>query len=314
MTRIILLASAVILLAPAPRAGAHDFTPGVLSLVEVSPGSFRHVWTAPVDSQTPLQVDVRFPPQCEREGDLLSCGPEGLHGEIAFPGMGDPRVRVVVTVIRLQGAPLEAIVDGGSPRLSLQEPPGSSLLAWVRTGAEHVLLGLDHLAFLLGLLLVTGIDRRILATVTAFTVAHSLTLALASLGVLRLASAPVEATIAASVVLVAREALHREPTLTRRLPWVVAACFGLVHGLGFAGALSDIGLPEQSAGWALLWFNVGVELGQLAVVGLFAFVAWQGARWPRLALARPALCYALGALGVWWLIGRAVPLVTGLPW
>jgi hypothetical protein len=126
----------------------------------------------------------------------------------------------------------------------------------------------------------SGIEpRALIATITAFTIAHSVTLALATLGVLRVSSAPVEATIAASVLLVARESMHDEPTWTRRAPWAVAMLFGLVHGLGFAGALRELGLPSGSVGWALLWFNVGVELGQLAVVAVALLVVRLTRRW-----------------------------------
>jgi hypothetical protein len=309
MTRAATLGAGLAIWLAGATAAAHDFTPGVLSLVEVEPGTFRYVWTEPVDSKTALRVSPRFPPQCRRQADRLECGAAGLSGIIRFDGLNDPRVRVIAIVRRLDAPPVEHLVDGGDPALSLERPPGSSLLAWLRIGAEHVLLGLDHVAFLIGLLLVTGLDRRIVTTVTAFTLAHSLTLALATFGVLRLASAPVEATIAASVLLVAREAMHDEPSLTRRRPWVVALVFGLVHGLGFAGALSEIGIPEGSAGWALFGFNAGVELGQLALVGLFALGAW--AARDRLTRLRPSAGYVLGGLGAWWLIDRALGVLTG---
>jgi hypothetical protein len=151
-----------------------------------------------------------------------------------------------------------------------------------------------------------------IATVTAFTIAHSITLALAATHVLELASAPVEATIAASVVLVAVEATHRRPTLTRSYPWAVAGLFGLVHGLGFASALSEIGLPRGSSAVALVSFNVGVELAQLAIVGAFLLAA----RFVRLSprreeLTKTAACYALGAVGSYWLISRTAAIFSG---
>lgn len=294
-------------------AAAHDFAPGVLVLAESEPGVFRVDWTEPVDAARPLDVSVRFPEQCEERGQRLQCGGAGLRGEIAFPGLTDPRVRVVVLVRRLGGESFEAVAHGGEPRVSLDERPRSSLGAWVRIGAEHVVFGPDHLAFVMGLLLVVGLRRGpLIATITAFTVGHSVTLALATFGLLRLASAPVEATIAASVLLVAREATHDEPTVTRRLPWIVAGLFGLVHGLGFAGALADLGLPRGAEGWALLGFNLGVEAGQLAVVALVAglILAARRASLP-VGRGRLAACYALGALGGWWAIDRTVAVITG---
>ena len=133
-------------------------------------------------------------------------------------------------------------------------------------GVEHILSGIDHLLFVVALLFLVGFNRQLVWTITAFTLAHSLTLASAALGWLTLRSPPVEATIALSIVLVAGEALHKRETLARRLPALVAFLFGLVHGLGFAGALSEIGLPQNHLATALLTFNLGVELGQLVAV------------------------------------------------
>jgi hypothetical protein len=150
--------------------------------------------------------------------------------------------------------------------------------------------------------------RRIVATITAFTLAHSITLALGVTGLVTLAPAPVEAAIAASVLLVAVEGLHRRPTLTRRAPWAVALGFGLVHGLGFAGGLTSAGLPPDRVGWSLLAFNLGVEAGQLAIV----LVVLTAVRLlPReLGRLHPAACYAIGSAGAWWLIERTLAIVT----
>jgi len=167
-------------------------------------------------------------------------------------------------------------------------------------GIEHILTGIDHLLFVIGLLLLVGFTRRLVLTITAFTLAHSLTLASSALGWLTLRPPPVEATIALSIVLVAAEALHRRETLARRWPALVAFLFGLVHGLGFAGALKEIGLPESHLLVALLTFNVGVEIGQLMTVGA-ALLLWRvAARWPRLARARTALLYAIGGVAAYW--------------
>ena len=313
------------MLGGASLAAAHDFRPGVLALVESEPGVFRVAWTEPVDAARPLDVSVRFPAHCVHRAQLLDCGERGLDGAITFPGLRDPRVRVVVAMSSLDGERFEAIADGDEPRVSLDRP-GSSLSAWIRIGAEHVLGGLDHLAFVVGLLLVVGMRARLLAaTITAFTIGHSITLALATFGVARLASAPVEATIAASVLLVAREgmpvsdvsqkglSLLRHESVTQRYPWVVAGLFGLVHGLGFAGALADLGLPAGAEGWALLGFNLGVEIGQLAVVaGASAAVLLlrRVRSFPR-ERAQRAICYALGAVSAWWVIDRTLVVITG---
>jgi hypothetical protein len=292
-------------------AHAHDFQPGVLAMVETAPGELAVRWTEPVDSQgAPAGVRVVFPPDCRRDEDRLRCGAAGPRGEIVFEGLHDRRMQVVVSLARRDGTVEEHVVTGEAPRLRLGAA-GTSFLAWVVLGMEHIALGLDHLAFLIGLLLVAGGAgvRRLLVTVTAFTVAHSLTLALATLGVLAVPSAPVEASIAASVLLVAREGTHDRPTLTRRAPWLVALIFGLVHGLGFAGTLAERGLPSGSVTRALLGFNVGVELAQVALVA----VALAGARLVGRAFddgRRPKLlaCYLIGAPAACWLIARTVAI------
>lgn len=287
-------------------AEAHGLRPGALTLVEREPGVFTVAYTEPMDTRTvTAPVEFELPDGCRREADVLDCTGTGLHGTIAFPGLAEQGGKVVVFVRFLDGPPLEAIVDADDPRLELDRPPGDSAPAWIRLGILHILGGLDHLAFVLGLLLVVGLHdlRRLVATITSFTLAHSVTLALAATGVVSLHSAPVEATIAASVVLVAREAIDERDTLTRRAPWIVALAFGLVHGLGFAGALASWGMP---AGWNLLWFNLGVEIGQLAVV----FVLWVSAErfGLRLGRLRRPAAYAIGALAAFWLVERTVAL------
>jgi hydrogenase/urease accessory protein HupE len=173
-------------------------------------------------------------------------------------------------------------------------------------GIEHILSGLDHLLFVLGLLFLVGFNRRLVGTITAFTVAHSLTLALSALGWLSLRPPPVEAAIALSIVLVASEALHERATLVRRWPAWVALLFGLVHGLGFAGALKEIGLPDNHLSVALLSFNIGVELGQLGVVGM-ACALWRAlSRWQPFTLARTPALYVIGIVAAYWSCDRIV--------
>ena len=176
-------------------------------------------------------------------------------------------------------------------------------------GFEHILGGIDHLFFVAGLLFLVGFRRRLIWTITAFTLAHSVTLALSVLGVVTLRSAPVEACIALSIVLVATEALRDRETLARRLPALVSFLFGLVHGLGFAGALKDIGLPESHLPLALLTFNVGVELGQLAMV-LLAFVLVRLPLPDRyFVLARRPALYMVGGLAAFWSWERVAAIV-----
>jgi hydrogenase/urease accessory protein HupE len=171
-------------------------------------------------------------------------------------------------------------------------------------GIEHILSGVDHLLFVLSLLFLVGFRRQLLATVTSFTVAHSLTLAASALGALTLRPPPVEAAIALSIVLVSAEALSNKDTLTRRWPAIVAFIFGLVHGLGFAGALKDIGLPEQHVNIALLSFNLGVEAGQLLVIGLAGLIFFATRRLTWTAQARRVMLYAIGSVSVFWTLSR----------
>jgi hypothetical protein len=300
----------------ATDAAAHDLRPGVLSLTERSPGDYALHFVPPIDARGDLtDVSIVLPPGCTRSDARVSC--EGsIAGDLAITGMHGAAMKTIV-VLERNGERSEWILDAANPRITIGASPPAGTLAWIRLGIAHILAGLDHLAFVVSLLLVLdfAINRRLLATITAFTVAHSVTLALAVFGLIRVHAAPVEACIALSVLLVAREAIHNEPTAIRRWPWLAAGGFGLVHGLGFASALRELGLPRASVAHSLVSFNVGVELGQLAVVvGLVAVVALArrlvGNR-IRGANIHRAVCYLLGALAAWWLLERAVELVGG---
>jgi hydrogenase/urease accessory protein HupE len=185
--------------------------------------------------------------------------------------------------------------------------------AYLRLGIEHILGGIDHLLFVLALLLLVRGWRRVVVTVTAFTVAHSITLAAATLGFVHVPQKPVEATIALSIVFVAAEIVHGRrgrPGLTERAPWVIAFAFGLLHGFGFASALSQVGLPQNSIPIALLFFNVGVEVGQLLfIASIFAVVVLARQVASRIALPAPAWAwrvppYAIGSVAAFWVIQR----------
>src|SRR5205085_7123034 len=206
----------------------------------------------------------------------------------------------------LDGAERTYTITTAQPSVQLlggAEDPRSAreiAVAYLVLGVEHILTGIDHLAFVIGLLFLVGFRRQLIGTITAFTLAHSVTLALSAFGLITLRSAPVEATIAMSIVLVASEALREKDTLARRLPALVSFLFGLVHGLGFAGALKRIGLPPSHLPLALLTFNVGVEIGQLAVV----LMAWLLTRWLSryawFAQSRKPLLYAIGITASYW--------------
>ena len=180
---------------------------------------------------------------------------------------------------------------------------------YLALGIEHILLGIDHLLFVLALVLLVKGWKKLVATITAFTLAHSITLALATLGFVHVPGPPVEACIALSIVFVAAEIIHRRqgrPGLTERAPWVVAFTFGLLHGLGFAGALSEVGLPQHAIPIALLFFNVGVELGQLAFVFIVLLVLAAARRLPPRvpAWGWRAAPYAIGSVAMFWVLQR----------
>ncbi len=294
---------------------AHELSMAEMQVREMAPGEFVWQWTAS-ERRAPNEV-LRpvWPESCRAEENALHCGTSGLAGTLAIEGVGKDYSAAMVRIFWLDGSSRVYTLTAGQPRVHLygaaDDPRGGSEIAWAYTllGVEHILSGADHLLFVVGLLFLVGFNRRLVFTITAFTLAHSLTLALAALGILTLRPPPVEATIALSIVLVAGEALHTRRTAARRWPAAVAFIFGLVHGLGFAGALSEIGLPQRHLPIALATFNVGVEIGQLLVVGL-AFALYRLlVRWPRLSAARAPALYAIGSVAAYWSIGRIVAIV-----
>ena len=230
---------------------------------------------------------------------------------IAFVGLEATITDVLVRVGDGEGGyvdrtrPPVTAVDRARSRPSAHSP---SLTTYLRQGIDHILFGIDHLLFVLALLLIVRDWRMLVKTVTAFTVAHSITLALSIFGLVRLPPGPVEVLIAASILLVAVEAVRREwggTSIAIEWPWVVAFAFGLLHGFGFAGALQDLGLPQGDIPLALLMFNIGVEVGQLAFI---AVVLAAIAAFTRIyAVPRQAVLvssYAIGILAAFWTIER----------
>ncbi|HEU0031305.1 MAG TPA: HupE/UreJ family protein [Kofleriaceae bacterium] len=306
----------LVVLAIARVATAHDLRPGVLTLRELPDGDYALRLVPPIDSRGDArELAVELPPGCARDGARVHCD-RALAGRLAVRGLRGPMKLIVV--VERAGSRDEWVVDAGAPSIDVATTAPAGVVAWIRLGIAHILAGYDHLAFVLGLLLVLEVraSRRLFAAITAFTVAHSITLALAVLGVLSVRAAPVEACIALSVLLVAREALHDQPTAIRRMPWLAAGAFGLVHGLGFASALRALGVSGGSLARSLVAFNVGVELGQLAVIGVALAVVAAGRRLigERRILGRGihrTACYALGALAAWWLLQRVLELGGG---
>jgi hydrogenase/urease accessory protein HupE len=291
-----------------PPARAHEMTMAEMEVRETSPGEFFWQWSATNDKR-PMGNDLTplWPASCTAGPSALHCGADGLKGTMAVDGVGKRYSAAMVKVVWLDGQSRVYTITSAQPSVQLygaaddQRGGGEIARAYVVLGVEHILGGIDHLLFVAGLLFLVGFRRRLIGTISAFTLAHSLTLACSAFGWITLRSPPVEAAIALSIVLVASEALRERDTLARRLPALVSFLFGLVHGLGFAGALKSIGLPQRHLPLALLCFNAGVEIGQLLMV-LAAYLLVVRVPFPERWLGRarrPAL-YAIGGLAAYW--------------
>jgi len=314
---------------PLPAA-ADEFRPAYLQLRQLDATTYEVLWKLPaLDESTTLKLRPQFPPGTQAITPLRSSYAAGtavqrwrmqvdggLAGKaIEFPNLAASRIDVLVRVERSDGTAQVGRVLPLAPRFVVTASPGALEVAQTYTvlGIEHILTGFDHLLFVLALLILVQGTRRLIATITAFTLAHSLTLFAATLGWLNVPGPPVEAVIALSIVFVAGEIVHARqgrPGLTQRRPWIVAFSFGLLHGLGFAGALAEVGLPPLSIPAALLFFNVGVEIGQLifiAVVMAAIAVGRHLAR--RLKIDAPSwgwrvTPYAIGGIASFWVVQR----------
>lgn len=323
MKRVLL--ALLVLLGIALPAGAHEVRPAYLEVIETEPGVFGVTWKQPILDGRRLKLDPVFPDGCTRERDRAEAVAGTLiqrwemrcdlsTGQVSIDGLERTLTDAFVRIDRLIGDDLSAVLRPGALQLDLSTPTGAPTAAYFQIGVEHIIFGYDHLLFVLGLILLVR-PRQLLTTVTAFTLAHSITLAAASLGGITLPGPPVEIIIAMSIALLGAEAIYRSrgrETLSQRKPWLIAFGFGLVHGFGFAGALSEIGLPKGAEVLALLLFNLGVEAGQVAFVCallLLVFLATRLVRLP-LAPARYVAAYAIGIVGAYWAIERIVNVLV----
>jgi hydrogenase/urease accessory protein HupE len=289
-------------------ARGHEMTMAEMEVRETSPGEFSWQWSA-INDKRPMGDDLvpRWPEGCVGGPSAVRCGSAGLKGTLAIDGVGKRYSAALVKIFWLDGQSRVYTFTSAQPQLQLygsaddRRGRGEIGRAYVILGVEHILSGVDHLLFVAGLLFLVGFRRRLIGTISAFTLAHSLTLACSVFGWISLRPPPVEAAIAMSIVLVASEALRERDTLARRLPALVSFLFGLVHGLGFAGALKNVGLPQSHLPFALLSFNVGVEIGQLLMV-LAAYLVVVQAPLPRrwLGTARRPALYAVGVVAAYW--------------
>lgn len=316
----------VLLAAVMPRLFAHEVRPAYLELRQTSPETYDAFWKVPGQGENlRLGLYVEFPegttnvtvPRAtmvnnaftERWTVKRTGGLTG--GTIHIAGLTATMTDVLVRLERLDGSTQVTRLTPSAPSFVVEAAPRAMQVAatYLILGGEHILLGIDHLLFVLALVLLVKGWKRLIGTITAFTLAHSLTLALATLGFVHVPGPPVEAVIALSIVFVAAEIIRgREgkPGLTERAPWVVAFAFGLLHGLGFAGALSEVGLPQQAIPLALLFFNVGVEIGQLAFIAAVLALATATRCLPVRAPAWGwrVMPYAIGSVAIFWVIQR----------
>jgi len=317
----------------AATAWAHEARPAYLEIKETAPGRFSLLWRTPVLAGMRLPVALKLPgdvknlrePTVEELADSLverrqiDAGPNGLAGRrIEFPGLQLTITDVLVHTEMLDGRTWTTIARPSQPWVEMAASQTRMQVAetYIVQGIRHILFGADHMLFVLGLLLIVRDRWMLLKTVTAFTAAHSITLAVATLGYASVPVLPLNAAIALSILFLGPEIVRSwrgESSFTIRHPWVVAFAFGLLHGFGFASALTGAGLPRHELPLALVTFNVGVEVGQLGFVALVVALEHSfrilEVRWPRWVQALPG--YTVGSLGAYWTIQRVALLLGG---
>lgn len=328
MRRILRSLAALCLLLASLAAGADDLRPGYLELRQVDAETYDVFWKVPARGE-----DLRLGLYLVLPEDSIKLSeprgafhagayserwrvkrPGGLLGQtVRIDGLSSMVTDVLVRVERSDGTTQVARLLPSNPAFVVEAAAGRAevVYTYFGLGVEHILMGIDHLLFVLALLLLVRDLRKLIWTITAFTAAHSITLSLAALDIIRIPIPPVEACIAFSIVFVAAEIIrYRQgtPGLTERHPWLVAFTFGLLHGLGFAAALGKIGLPQTEIPAALLFFNVGVETGQLLFVATVLCLArlLRALRMPLPAASRVLLVYAIGSLASFWTLERTL--------
>lgn len=331
-----LIAAVGALLLLADSTAAHEFDPGYFSLKESSAGVFQTQWKVSIEGGLYQTLAPRLPSECFLDSQLrtyvildaqiqnteLTCENGLANLMIAIGGLPSTMTDVLLRIDYLDGSSFVQRLTPSNPSVIVPERPSSwgVMITYLVLGVEHILLGIDHLLFVLTLLLLISGFKRLVLTITAFTAAHSVTLVVTTMGWVTVPGAPVEATIALSILFLATQ-LGRAPTfasdkvveddLTARFPWIVAFSFGLLHGFGFAGALDEVGLPGQAIPLALLFFNVGVEVGQvLFIVGVLAF-GWV-IRQTRFSVPywwTRAVSYGIGSVAAFWVYDRSTWLI-----
>ncbi len=317
----------LVVLWTAVPALSHPLAPSLLRLEEVDAGRYEVGWKVPPGRGRAADLRPFLPQHCVREssptkvreqGEVVErwsvdCRPQGLQGHpIAAPNLEARQGEVLIFIHQADGTSQRGLLrpDQSAWTVPHRQTTAQVAASYAHLGLEHILAGFDHLLFVLGLVLLVPGWRRLLVTITGFTLGHSVTLGLATLGLLELPSAPVEAAIAASILWLAVELTRGQETLMHRRPWALASAFGLLHGLGFAGALAEVGLPAGEVPLALAAFNIGIEGGQiLFVLGMLAiglclypFRPWLPPWAPRIPT------YFIGTLAAFWLFERVIGL------
>jgi hydrogenase/urease accessory protein HupE len=322
-----------LLLALVQSTQAHESRPAYLEVKETVPGRYDVLWRTPLLAGMRLPVVLKFPgdaryvteptlrelPDSRIERRLIDASDGGLAGKrIEFVGLQATITDVLVRVHLRDGTDSTTLVRPSQAWVEIAVSRGLLAVAgaYFKLGIEHILFGVDHLLFILGLLFIVNDRWMLVKTVSSFTVAHSITLAIATLGYARAPGPPLTAAIALSILFLGPEMVRSqrgETSLTIRHPWVVAFAFGLLHGFGFASGLTTMGLPRAEIPVALLLFNLGVEAGQIlfVIVVLLLERAFRvlEVRLPRVIEALPA--YTVGSLGAYWTIQRVIMMLGG---
>ncbi|MEM9494903.1 MAG: HupE/UreJ family protein [Pseudomonadota bacterium] len=309
----------------APGAGAHELRPGYLQVTQHSDTDYAVSWKAPVRVGRPLSVDPQFPADCDagerasREGAgativstwAVTCETPMQERSIVLAGLETTLTDILVRFedknSRIQT--IRATPENPVATIAGDPSPWQVARTYFHLGMDHIFEGVDHLLFVLALVLLISGVRKLVEAITAFTVAHSLTLASTTLGLFSLPPSPVEAVIALSIVFLASELANRQAgrqRLSERYPWLVAFSFGLLHGFGFAGALREIGFPQEDIAIALVTFNLGVEAGQLVFVAIVLVLLAGATRLIAHTRIDQVASYAIGVPAAYWLIERIV--------
>lgn len=334
MKKLLLISFVLFLVWQPATAPAHESQPGAVEIEQLGQDRYKVTWRAPIYYNQPHPARLVLPNEWETIGQptqrrrasdivftrIISTGGESIDGKvIRFPGLEATITDVFIRVTRNDGSQMTTVARPTRPWAELrgERPWYATAREYLALGFHHILLGIDHLLFVLGLLLIVSSRMALLKTITSFTVAHSITLGIATLGLAHAPLPPLNAAIALSILFLGPEVVRArrgETSLTIRYPWLIAFGFGLLHGFGFASGLSTTGMPKAELPWALLWFNVGVEIGQLLFVFLALGLAWSFRTlqvvWPRWVLWLPG--YTVGGLGAYWTVQRAIMLLKAL--